>query len=292
METIATGTRISIKNILFATDFSAPSKAALPYALSIAAKYGSKLFPVNVIALTPFPSVSPTLAWEAVASQAAREAKDAMSGLEPMWHDIPHEVLIRKGDIWTELSHVIQEKEIDLIVTGTHGRTGLNRFVIGSVAEKIFRQASCPVLTIGPNVSANPKSVAEIHEILYPTDFSRHSLAVAPYAISLAQEHQARLSLLHVAENGKLGLSLDSLTVRLHELVPPEAELWCRPNAFIRYGVPEVEILELARERAADLIVMGVRPGAGLQAIASHFFWAIARRVVLNAHCPVLTIRG
>ena len=292
MEMISAGTRISLKNILFATDFSAPSNAALPYALSIAGKYGAKLLPVNVVSLSPFPSASPTLAWEAVAAQAWREANNAMSALEPKWHDISHEVLIRKGDIWTELSQVIKEKEIDLIVTGTHGRTGVNRLLFGSVAEKIFRQAPCPVLTVGPSVSGNPKSVAEIHEILYPTDFTPHSLAVAPYAISLAQENQARLTLLHVAEDEKPRLSPGSLTVRLHELIPPEAELWCRPSAFIRYGVPEVEILLMARERAADLIVMGVRSRPGIPGIASHMPWAIAHRIVLNAHCPVLTIRG
>jgi nucleotide-binding universal stress UspA family protein len=292
MKTISAGARISLKNILFATDFSPPSNAALPHALSIARKYGARLYPVHVIHLSPFPSSSPTLAWQAVASQAAREAKDAMDALQPSWAEIPHEAVIRRGHIWTELSRVVAEKEIDLIVTGTHGRTGVGKFILGSVAEEIFRRALCPVLTVGPNVSAGPKGVAESHEILYATDLTPHSLAAAPYAISLAQENQARLSLLYVIKDAEEKLSAEILKTRLQEIVPAEAELWCRPNSFVRQGFPDVEILDLARERAVDLIVLGVRSMHGIPGIATHLPWAIAHRIVIQAHCPVLTVRG
>ena len=292
MKAISAGVRISLKNILFATDFSPASQAALPHARSLARKYGAKLYPVHVIHLSPFPNSSPTLAWQAIAAQAAREAREAMDALQPKWEEIPYEALIRKGQIWTELSRVVTEKEIDLIATGTHGRTGVSKLILGSVAEEIFRHAPCPVLTVGPNVSASSKSVAECHEILYATDLTPHSLAAAPYAISLAQENQARLSLLYVIKDAEEKLSPDILKTRLQELIPAEAELWCRPNCFVRHGFPEVEILDLARERAVDLIVLGVRSTHGIPGISTHLPWAIAHRVVNQAHCPVLTVRG
>ncbi len=139
------GERISLKNILYATDFSRYSDAALPFALSVSRRYGSRLFALHVISFLPFPNVSPTQAWQAMAAQALREAKEAMVRLEPQWREIPHEKLIRKGDIWTELSKTIEEKEIDLAVIGTHGRTGVSRALMGSVAEKIFatRRVRC-----------------------------------------------------------------------------------------------------------------------------------------------------
>ena len=199
VKTIA-GSQVSLKNILYATDFSRYSDAALPFALSIARRYGSKIFAVHVVSLSPFANTSPTQAWQALVAQGVREAQETMSRAEGRWSHVPHETLLRKGEIWGELSKLIQEKEIDLVVCGTHGRTGVSKILMGSVAEDVYRHAPCPVLTIGPNVVGEPESVGDIHTILYSTDFSPESLAAVPYAVSLAQENQARLYLLHVTE--------------------------------------------------------------------------------------------
>jgi nucleotide-binding universal stress UspA family protein len=291
MKKLDAETRVSLKNILFATDFSPHSSAALPYVLSIAREYGSHVFLVHVISLSPFPTTSPTQAWQATTAQAVREARAAVEALEPQWSGIPHEALIRKGDIWTELSSVIDDKQIDLVVTGTRGRAGVSKLLIGSVAEKIFRHASCPVLTVGPNIAGEPESIVDIHSILYPTDFSPQSLAAAPYAISMAQENQAHLYLLHVAPNPVDATAEMALKTALRDLVPPEAELWCQPKAFVDSGDPAQKILETMDELEADLVVLGTRrmptlPGATRLAMAT------AYRVVREAICPVLTVRG
>ena len=115
--------------------------------------------------------------------------------------EIRHKTLIRKGDISKELSRIVDDERINLIVLGTHGRAGISKVLMGSVAEEIFRQATCPVLTVGPSVCGEPDVAVEMRTILYPTDFSSESLAAAPYAISMAQEHQARLYLLHVTDD-------------------------------------------------------------------------------------------
>jgi nucleotide-binding universal stress UspA family protein len=284
--------RISLERILYATDFSRQSNDALPYALSLARRYGSTLFAVHVVSLVPFQLSNATLEWQAIAAQAVREAEQAMAGLEPQIKGVPHELVLRKGDVWRELSTVAQDKDIDLVIVGTHGRLRASKLLMGSVAEKIFRQASCPVLTVGPNVSGEPEGIVDLRTILFPTDFSPESLAAVPYAISLAQENQARLYLLHVTP-GPVSASIDaSLQERLNNLVTPEAQLWCDPKALVESGDAGQKILELSQELAVDLIVLGTKPVARLAGTISHVAMATAYKVVSQAICPVFTVRG
>jgi nucleotide-binding universal stress UspA family protein len=284
--------RVSFKNILYATDLSKPSAQALPYALSIASKYGSTIFAVHVISSLALEVPPPTMALQAIAAQALREAKEKMAGLQQSMKGIPHEIMVRKGDIWNQLSLVVRNKGIDLIVGGTHGRTGASKLLMGSIAEQIFRRAPCPVLTVGPHVSGEPRSIADIHTILYPTDFTSESLAAAPYAISLAQENQARLYLLHVVPSPENDFDEALLTARLLNLVPPEANLWCAPKAFVESGDAAQKIIELTEELAVDLIALGTKDVARLTGVATHLAMTTACKVVSQAVCPVLTIRG
>ena len=266
----AASARVPLKNILYATDFSAQSNAALPYALSIARKYGSKIFAVHVVSLSPFPGSSPTIAWQALAAQAVREAKEAMMKLEPQLEGIPHKALIRKGDISKELSRIVDEERIDLTVVGTHGRTGVSKALMGSVAEEIFRQTPCPVLTVGPNVCGEPAVAVGMRTILYPTDFSSESMAAAPYAISMAQEHQARLYLLHVTGSPVDKATENSLQERLLSLIPQEAKFWCEPKAYVDCGSASEQILGLAEELAVDLMLLGVKRTPRLAGASRH----------------------
>jgi nucleotide-binding universal stress UspA family protein len=292
MATAATSAKIiSIDNILFATDFSKTSSAALPFALSIARKYGSKIFAVHVIPPPPLGNF-PTIEVQALAAQALREAHDDMKHFEPGLASVPHEQVLRKGDIWEELSVIAEEEDADLIVLGTHGRAGVSKLLIGSVAERIFRQSLCPVLTVGPNVSGEPGSVADIHTILCPIDFSAESLAAFPYAVSLAQENQARLYLMHVVPGPVAEFEEFSLLNRLRTLVPREANLWCEPKAIVESGDAADRILEQSEELGIDLIVLGTRPVSTLAGTRTHLGTATAYKVVSHAICPVLSVRG
>ena len=282
---------ITFDNILFATDFSKHSNVALPFVLSIANKYGSKIFAVHVLAPPPLGNF-PTIEVQALAAQAGGEAHDYMKVLGPQLGGVPHETLLKKGDIWDELSAITKEKKIDLIVLGTHGRVGVSKLLMGSVAERIFRQCTCPVLTVGPNVSGEPGSIADIHTILCPIDFTAESLAVLPYAVSLAQENQARLYLMNVVPTPVLNYEEVSLMTRLKALVPPEAKLWCEPKAFVESGDAGDRILEQADELAVDLIVLGIRPVSTLAGTRTHLGTATAYKVVSRAICPVLSVRG
>jgi nucleotide-binding universal stress UspA family protein len=281
---------VTFDSILFATDFSRQSDAALPFALSIAHKYGSKLFAVHVFAPPPLGNF-PTIEIQALAAQELREAHDYMKVLGPRLGRIPHEALLRKGDIWTELSCIAKEKNVDLIVLGTHGRAGVSKLLIGSVAERIFRQSACPVLTVGPNVSAEPRSVADIHTILCPVDFSSESLAAVPHAVSLAEENHARLYLMHVVPAPVPEHEEAALISRLRALVPPGASLWCEPKPFVESGDAGEKILEEAEELAVDLIILGIRPVSTLAGTRTHLGMATAYKVVSRAICPVLSVR-
>jgi nucleotide-binding universal stress UspA family protein len=149
---------------------------------------------------------------------------------------------------------------VDLIVLGTHGRSGVSKLLIGSVAERIFRQSTCPVLTVGPNVLGEPGSIADIHTILCPIDFTAESLAAFPYALSLAEENQARLYLMNVVPTPVLDSEEVSLMARLKALVPPEAKMWCQPKAFVESGDAGDKILErpAGLQAKADLASAGI----------------------------------
>lgn len=295
MKTIEISTPVTIRNIAFATDLSAESYAALPFAADFARHYGAKIWGFHVAVAEPFASRPyrdvPTL--ERGVQETGRRLQEEFAKRLP---GIPNEVsVIEFGDTWTALSSFIKKNHIDLVVMGTHGRTGLGKAMLGSVAETVFRQCECPVLTVGPKVTHGLRAV---REILHATDLTPAARAAAKYAISQAQEQGAHLVLLHVVEPPKAGdlayggEFISAAAELLRELVPPEAHLSSPPEDLVRLGDPAEVILNLARERGADLIVLGVRKPEANLGLTTHFGRAVAYRVVSEAACPVLTVRG
>jgi nucleotide-binding universal stress UspA family protein len=257
--------------------------------LALAGKHGAKLYAAHV---TPEPIGLPTSVREGLQAVGLTQREDIeeLRKLEAQLGDVPHETLLRKGDVWAELSKIIGEEEIDLVVIGTHGRTGVGKLLMGSVAEKIFRHTAGPVLTVGPAVSGEPESVADVHAILFPTDFRAESLMVLPYAISLAQTQKARLYLLHVARESEHTETV--LEARLRDLIPSDAEFFCKPRVFVEFGHPAERILALTEELGVDLIVLGVKRSPLFFEPSEHFPQATAYKLVTQAICPVLTVRG
>jgi nucleotide-binding universal stress UspA family protein len=299
MKATSAQTKVDIKTILYATDFSVCSEAALPYLCDIARLYDSTVIAVHV---TPAASqTSPR------SNPEVLEKRKEMLELSSRLGEVSHRWFLLEGAVWQQLEQVVKEEGVDLVVLGTHGRTGLGRLVLGSVAEEIFRQATCPVLTVGPHVARRALSrqrplgqrttvESSIHTILYPTDFSEESLAAAPFALSMAQEHQAKLVLLHVLEeNGEDRREdpprFNQLVTELKEIVPQEANLWCEPEYIVEFGVPAKRILEISEELGADLITMGVR-GMKQHSIRGSSAAFTAHEVVSHAECPVLTVLG
>jgi nucleotide-binding universal stress UspA family protein len=299
---------ISIKNVLFATDFSEASTAALPYALAVAGRYGSTLHMAHVVPDTNFVMMTggiDPISIGTIYDRAHTNAQELMQRLEQRTQQVPTRTYVAHGPVWDMLSGIVSDTQADLLVIGTHGRTGVQKLLMGSVAEEIFRQARCPVLTVGPNLARCystegeadfPCAKLELKRVLYATDFATSSLIAASIAMSFAREFQAHLVMLHVMREyidlHKKPGPIEKTLRRLEEMIPETSGLWFEPEAVVKFGDPSYEILDVAREQKADLIVLGVRPAKDHPSASAHSPWATAHQVIAGARCPVLTVRG
>jgi nucleotide-binding universal stress UspA family protein len=283
---------IKLKHVLFATDFSEASLAALPHVAALARHYGSKVYLAHVIEPEAYP---PLLRLGPASGAFGEVGQDCQERLADVSHSkvlvgVAREPLVLHGELTRVLSEVIRQLPIDLVVVGTHGRGGFKRFLLGSVAEKIFRHAACPVLTVGPRThKVLGTAEASFRHILYPTDLSEKGAVAARYAVSLAAEYSAHLTVLHISPDAVVtdALLARELEQKMQRLVPSEAEPWCNADYLVDHGDPAETILKVAREELADLIVLDVRkPGA-----LAMFLESTAYQVVAEAGCPVLTVR-
>lgn len=300
MRRVQAGKRIALRNVLFATDFSSCSDAALPYALSIARRYAATLYAAHVMPTKAEMVLLSPETWPTLAEEEDKRVRAHFRQLDKELQELPHEVLMPRGRVAAALAQVIEERRIDLLVLGTHGRTGVGKLFLGSVAEDVFRRAGCPVMTVGPHVSSRQESEIRVQRLLFATDFTDDSLAALPYAFSLAEEDQAQLTLLHVVEQPAAGIvDLEEVTAalmrRLERLVPAEAEPWCHAECLLEFGQqfapPAQRILEIAKNQTVDLIVLGVRPVQGKFGLITHLASTTAQ-ILTQAQCPVLTVRG
>jgi nucleotide-binding universal stress UspA family protein len=296
IERIATTARVSLTKIVVLTDFSEVSNVALQYALALARRYDARICLTHVIAPDSYQLAEPGLA-EMTYQKMRQAAEQGIADIlvSGMLRGVPHEVLLEEGYVWPVVEKLIKEKEIDLVVTGTHGTGKVKKMLVGSVAEEVFRQAKCAVLTVGPRVKNTAPHEVELQNILFATDFGAGATRGVDYAFSLAQEHAARLTVLHVIEEGAVYTResekrLRELAVaRMKMFMPPESDNWCKVSFRVAFGAAPEEILAEARDTQADLIVMGAKTRT---AFAGHAPLSVAYNVVAKAPCPVLTIRG
>jgi nucleotide-binding universal stress UspA family protein len=306
---------IEIRRILCPVDLSDCSRRAVHHAVAVARWYKSSITALRVFSPVPTVPFAPgPVAFEPAALLAADRdqllaqtrafaAREAAPGI-----DI--DAVIREGDAATEILACARDLKPDLLVMGTHGRSGFERLIIGSVTEKVLRRVSAPVLTVPRGLpDALPAAPALFREILCPIDFSSSSLQALRYAMSIAQESDARIAVLHVvaheienaADAGDFG-ALENLSIadfrkqrdeelreRLADVVPAGVASYCGVNTMLTHGKPWREILRAAAERRSDLIVMGVQ-GRGVADLM--FFGSTTHHVVRQATCPVLTIRA
>jgi nucleotide-binding universal stress UspA family protein len=296
MPAVTAPARIKLQNILLATDFSSSAQSALSYALNLAHGYDAGLYSVNVIPHMPFvEAVEPDV------EQIRLSAKQGMaewSGSELFW-GIKHKELIEEGEVPQVLAKLVQKFDIDLIVIGTGGRKGLEKLLLGSVAEDVFRHAECPVLTVGPHAT-RWEIDGHLQHIMYATDFGPESVHGLPYAISLAEENRAHLTMLHVAPEPGVQLAepvpgalpvLDREEVeayaekKLRALIPEANQLWHKPEYMVQFGPAAETIVETAQ--MADMIVLGVKRPTPL---TKHLGAGVAYKVACEAPCPVLSV--
>jgi nucleotide-binding universal stress UspA family protein len=300
-----TNARIRIEQILCPVDLSDVSRHALDHARAFARWYRAGVTVLEVVwaglppiafpgAISGGPAV-PVLTDEQRA-ELTRELATFAGGEEH-----PGERLrIAEGPILPAILHAADGLPADLIVLGTHGLSGIDRLLLGSVTDKVLRTAPCPVLTIPPRETKPARGAGAYDTVLCAIDFSPPSLAGLRYATSLAQETNARLLVLHVVDRASeravrqddpQASAQDVLaeTVRqLHAVIPDHVRNWCTPEEIAVAGRPHEQIVQIAQARDADIIVMGVH---GRSAVNLQLFGSTTNQVVRHASCPVLTVR-
>jgi len=284
---------VSLRHILFATDFSAASDRASAYAKALALNFRSSVEIVHVFD----PSVVTTYV-EAILGVPVKDRQRVMSdSLEQTKKDFtasgieartalpegrrPHAAVLK----------LAKEHEIDLIVAGTHSRWGVERLVIGSTAEELIRNAACPVLTVGPHAKQPAEGPLVFRTIVYATDFSAEASKAAVYALSFAQDSGAHLYFCYVAGVESTPEDRKSMDVRfkadLKRMIPESSYEWCTPETVVEHGDAAEGILELADRVHADLIVLGARNASFW---LTHIEHGLTPDLLAEATCPVMTI--
>ncbi len=297
---------LSVKNVLFAADFSVTSASALPYAAAICRHFSSTLHTAHVLSDASLMMMTGGVDYVSMGTlydDAHAEAKEKLEHLVGGLDDIPRFNYVRHGHIWRNLAAIIESKNIDLIVLGTHGRTGLGKLLLGSVAEDILRHATCPVLTVGPKVDGHAKLPQlsdehlaplelELRQIVFATNFSKNAEIESRQAVSLAQEFRSRLALVHVIEDytqlGNQPAPIEEGIQKIKALLPPDAALQYPPETLLEFGSAPERVLKVAGDLEADMIILGAHSYSDIG--STHLPWSAAHHVIAHAHCPVLTI--
>jgi nucleotide-binding universal stress UspA family protein len=287
--------RLRIRNVMLATDFPAGAHAALRAAAALTKQFDSTLFilhvvpPVIVYAREEVGMLDPTMLEANIT--VAKSHMDALTR-DPALQFINHREILVSTPIIASIEDAVAEYKIDLLVMGTHGASGLEKLMLGSVAEAVLRSSSCPVMVVGPHCAPHGFRNGSV---LLATKFGVGSLRPAQYAVSIAEEVAGKIALIHVAdETGEASheareLLKRKIAAQLRQLLPLDAELWCTPNLRVEFGEASAAILQAARLERADLIVVGVRDGA---LFGDHASWSTVSKIIRGAACPVLAVRA
>ncbi|MFZ7113511.1 MAG: universal stress protein [Desulfatiglandales bacterium] len=299
--------RINIQKILCTTDFSPFSNFAVSYSLALTREFEAKLSICHVIDLTTAGMYGEAF-WafeeqqERIRERALRELEEFIGPQSVDW-----EPLITSGHPADEITRLSQENAVDLVVSATHGRSGLKRFIIGSVTGRLMRTLPCPLLVVQSKEEAlKPPLGGELRmkRILVGCDFSDDSGLAFQYGVSLAQEFQAELHLVHVIEPSAYrdlvkpnSSSIEelretiraSLSEKLENMLPEEAFSWCTVKTALLSGQPHQELIEYAQLNEMDLIVLGIR---GHSMVESLIIGSTTDRVTSRSPAPVLCVRA
>jgi nucleotide-binding universal stress UspA family protein len=310
MSSIAAVAGAGLKSVLIAYDFSEASHKPLHHALAIAHHYGAKFYLAHVVSSIGYTIAGPEASDLAI-ERTRRDAQQLEQGLleSGALVGLHHEFIVREGKVWEQLELVIRQKQVDLVVIGTHGRGALGKLLLGSVAEQIFRHADCLVATVGPRSYEDSlvEKTQSVRPFLFATDFGAASLHALPHAISFANQFGAKLVVLHVLpadpipEGFHWSTTGDLMQMRekarmasqrqFEELNLQNAFLAIKPEFMVRFGIPGDQILQASHALKADLIILGLNRAAHMDT-ASHMPWDVAYKVVRDARCPVVTIRN
>ena len=293
-----------INRVVCPVDFSDTSRHALDQAAAIARWYEAGLTVVYVFVSLPTLDLPPLVLDDKDREGLMVQLRRFVAGVPS---DVRLELRVEQAEyVHDEILRQIAAEDADLLVLGTHGRSGFHRLFLGSVTEKTIRRAPCPTLVVPPRAPVvSPDARIQFRRILCPVDFSNSSLGALEYAISLAEETDARLTLLHVIDlppelrENALVADLDVNRIRasaeaearrrLRRLIPEPVRTCCTVQTAVVEGGPYRQVLRQAEADGSDLIVIGVH---GRGAVDLLLFGSTTHHVVRSAHCPVLIVRS
>ncbi|MGB9074994.1 MAG: universal stress protein [Terriglobales bacterium] len=294
---------LALRNVLCATDFSPCSERALLHAVAVAHHYGSTLHLAHVVQPTVFSLVPPegymgTVEAEGVVMDRARgDAQNLVADVLRRTHceGLDSHIWVNLGLVGRTLCAIIRREHIDLAVVGTHGRTGIRKVVLGSVAEDVFRHASCPVLTVGPHSwQSDPQSV-HLKHVLFPTDLSEDSARALSLAMAIAAKFDATVTVMHVVEVLDSEAAHDkrrvvsALEERMLQMVSSAGPRPLGIAARVEFGDVADTVIETAALLGVDLIAFGLKAP---DTYVDRLPWMHAYEIVYHATCPVLSLRG
>jgi nucleotide-binding universal stress UspA family protein len=294
---------IGITRVLCPVDFSDISQHALDHAAAIAYWYQARLTLLHVFVTRPTMDAPPLVLEDA-------DRKSLEASIRGMAARVPADVIVdvrveQAEHVHNEILGQLAATHADLLVLGTHGRSGFQRLFLGSVTEKVIRKATCPTLVVPPRaLDIPPDAPVQFKRILCAIDFSDSSISALAYALHLAEEADAHLTLLHVIEmppelrENSMAPDFDIDRIhaaaqagalrQLRDLIPDQARTYATVETAVVEGGAYRRILQRSTEEQADLIVMGVH---GRSAVDMLVFGSTTHHVIRAATCPVLIVR-
>ena len=285
---------IAIKKILCPVDFFPASDAAVSHAAALAGNYEASIHLLHVITPVAVGTYEYAIDTAELMKSMEERSTDELKKLAAKVKEasISCEFQICVGDVYDEIKRAIEVARPEIVVMGTHGRRGVERWFIGSTTEKLLRHSPVPLITI--SAAGEKPAAPRFQRILVTTDFSDGTPDALAYAFSVAQENESQISLLHVIHDvaadvsGKYRDSLiEGVHKQLNDLVPAEAKNWCDVNTRVDTGIPYRIILRILEDEKIDLVVMNIH-GKGM--LDRALLGSTAERVVRVAPCPVMLI--
>ena len=292
-----------ITRILCPIDFSETSHHALEHAAAMARWYHARLTVLYVFLNLPTFDLPPLVLEPADRERLREQMRQWVGTAVPQ--GVPVDLRVQEAEsVQREILAHVDADHADLLVIGTHGRSGFQHLLLGSITEKVIRKTPCPTLVVPPRAPhVAPDAPVEFRRILCPVDFSACSLDALSSALNIAGETAARLTVLHVIElppelrENALVADFDVDRIRaaaerearrrLRDLVPNEAAADCTVQTAVLEGAAYHEVLRQAVEDRSDLIVMGVHGRGAMDLLV---FGSTTQRVIRAAACPVLVV--
>ena len=283
----------TLDQVIVATDFTPVSEMAVTYAAALTKRFASKLTVANVVDL----SVATRSDEAVIGIPIDTMRKDSAENVENLVNDLALDGVHALGRTLeahnpaAEIVRLADELSANLLIIGTHSKTGLKKMILGSFAEGVIHHAHCPVVTIGPQARPLAKELP-FRTIVFATDLNHDSVQKAAVALTFAKDSLARIYMCHVIAHPPSDLthSLDlqfSSEKKLKKLIPAAAYEWCSPACTVEYGDVAQHILRLAERTGADLIVLGAQRNTSW---FTHLKQGTVAQVLSAANCPVMTI--